>query len=587
MTNKRNCMTDKEIVAKLQLVINIIKKFPGHKDLVVLKEHPLRSDIIKSGGLHKYAELMNYPSPKNINGYWTDITSDNTIKKAIEYYGHFPTQEEVSKKYKGLSNYINTHGGINFFRRKYGYKPLQVEKGYWNDEVRISELKKVMEQIGHFPEQRELEELGRYDLMQTITRHGGLSYYRQLFGIPKKQKPSNVSFDKTVEKLRYVVDQINHFPTIQEIISLGYGDLVYSIKKTGGINKYRNIFGCKLPMVSDGHYTPKQTIEDVTCITNILGHFPKLSEIKNNPEWCRMTYGIKLNGGINNIRTIMGYPILKERNGGLSENNTEICIKDYIDKYNCFPTRKMLEKIGNTRLMNAISSTGGFNYYIKKFGFKIKKHRNGFWSYDITLKKLQEKINILGYYPSNFELEPGLVHAILKHGGNAYFRKLLGYKADYWSEMCSYFNKRGKNTEKIVLNIIKDYCVRKKIKEPILNKKFKSGKIIEFVCETDKMVGIDVVNTRNINTIKIKWLKRDYHKYLDELIIVVFSNIFNENNYNDLNKESPDNVSIISIEEFCHILEYDLDTKTEEKINKYKSCTFSKRTLVKKEKEGI
>ena len=128
MTKKRNCMNDEEIVAKLQLVINIIKKFPMHKDLVALKEHPLRKDVIQSGGLHKYAELMNYPSPRNINGYWNDITLDNAIKEAIKYYGYFPKQEEI-KKYKGLLGYINTHGGINFFRRKYGYELLHVEKG--------------------------------------------------------------------------------------------------------------------------------------------------------------------------------------------------------------------------------------------------------------------------------------------------------------------------------------------------------------------------------------------------------------------------------------------------------------------------
>ncbi len=143
--------------------------------------------------------------------------------------------------------------------------------------------------------------------------------------------------------------------------------------------------------------------------------------------------------------------------------------------------------------------------------------------------------------------------------------------------MCSYFNKRGKNTEKIVLSIIKDYCLRKNFGEPLLNKRFESGKRIEFVCDIGKTVGIDVVNTRDLNTIKIKWLKRDYHKYLDELIIVVFSNNINEESYKQLNTESPNNVFVVCIEEFCKMLEYDLDETNKLIIQKYKSCTFSKK----------
>jgi len=346
MAKKRNCMNDEEIVAKLQLVIDVIEKFPMHKDLVALKEHPLRSDIIKSGGLHKYAELMNYPSPKNINGYWTDITLDNAIKEAIKYYGYFPTQEEIKKKYKGLLSYINTNGGINLFRRKYGYEPLHVEKGHYT----IDKLKEYM--------------------------------------------------DKIVEKIGY------------------------------------------------------------------------------------------------------------------------------------FPTEHELSDIGESRLMKPIQYHGGF--------YKVKQ--------------------------------------------------ILGYKTEFYKEYSSYTGsyvvKRGKSTENIVYSILKEYCSLNNLSVPKKNVRLSKGNIIEFVCNTNKTIGIDVTNTMCRHSIYHKWTKKDYYKYLDELWIVVVSDSFTEKDYTKWNNESPDNVYIYDIEEFCDELQLDLDETIKNKIDRYKSCTFHTREQYKKEKEG-
>lgn len=457
------------------------------------------------------------------------------------------------------------------------------KRNYWTDEKRLSELKDIIEQIGHFPVQHELEELGRHDLKQTIARHGGLLYYRDLLGIDKWKKPITSDFNKSFKDLNALIKDLNHFPSTKELIDMNKYDILYFLRRTGGINKYRYELGYKPIIVEDGHYTLEQTINEIHDIENQIGHFPTLTEIKKNKEWCKVSYGIKLNGGINNIRKIMGYSVLKERNGYNSKEIIKSKVQEFINTTNCFPTRKLLEVEGNTKLISAISCSGGFNYYRKIIGFRISKQKNGFWDYNKTYSSLKDKINVLGYYPNMSELDGGLVHAILKHGGNIHFRTLFGYKVDYWSEMCSYFNKRGKNTEKIVLSIINDYCSRKQLKEPILNKKFKSGKRIEFVCDVGKSIGIDVVNTRSLDTIKVKWLKRDYHKYLDELIIVVFSNNIETKEYKELNHSSPENVSIISIEEFCKMLEYSLTEESNELIEKYKSCTFSK----KKEKEVL
>ncbi len=291
----------------------------------------------------------------------------------------------------------------------------QKKKNYWTEEIRISELKNVMVKIGHFPTQHDLEKIGRCDLKQTITRHNGLSYYRKILGLEKWKKPTTTDFNKMSEDLHNIIKNINHFPTVEELKNMRRLDILYYIRKTGGINKHRKDLGYKLLIVDDGHYTMEQTICYLNTIKNQLGHFPTLIELKKNKMWCKITYGIKLNGGMNVLRKAMRYPILKERNKTHTEESVSKFLEEYMHKHNIFPTRSILEKNGNTKIVSAISVTGGFNYYRSKFGISISKQKNGFWDYDRTYQELKNKIEFLGYYPSMGEINKKLVHAIFKN----------------------------------------------------------------------------------------------------------------------------------------------------------------------------
>jgi len=142
--------------------------------------------------------------------------------------------------------------------------------------------------------------------------------------------------------------------------------------------------------------------------------------------------------------------------------------------------------------------------------------------------------------------------------------------------MSSYNARRGKSSEKIVKQILQDYCILHNLPEPQYNVKLTKGSILEFVCNTNKIIGIDVTNTKSQNGKNIykKWLKKDYHNYLDELWIVIFSNIFTESDYIKFNNDSPSNVKIMSIYTFLKELDYSLDELTKTKIDKYCLCTF-------------
>lgn len=191
--------------------------------------------------------------------------------------------------------------------------------------------------------------------------------------------------------------------------------------------------------------------------------------------------------------------------------------------------------------------------------------------YDITRE--------LGHFPMVTELKnckyTNLFSLLQTHGGISYFRKLMGYEDNYRSALSSYIKRRGKNTEDFVMEILQKYSKQKNLSEPTLNYKFDNNKRLEFVCEYGNKIGIDVTNTRNAASIKEKYIKRDYHIYLDKLFIVVFSDNISELDYVKLNELSPDNVYIISIEDFCVLIQYELNSIETNKINKYKSCIFN------------
>lgn len=180
-----------------------------------------------------------------------------------------------------------------------------------------------------------------------------------------------------------------------------------------------------------------------------------------------------------------------------------------------------------------------------------------------------------------------LANAISVHGGFLKFRNLSGYPTSlhekYKSELSSYIGKRGRDSELLVKGIIQDWLEIHNLPEVSCNVKLAPQNIIEFVCDIGRTIGIDVTNTDSKDIITRKWRQKDYHKNIDELWIVVFSNKFTEEDYNEWNCESPENVIIMSIDNFLENLDYSTDIELRTKVDKYKKCTFrTKREFLNK-----
>ena len=341
---------------------------------------------------------------------------------------------------------------------------------FWTEETIQEEIQKVIISFGSFPTENVLINIGRKDLASAIHKNGGYPYFRHLMKYDYIKLPNHYwNDDKIKNKIYKIIKKIGHFPSNQELIDIGEGKMASAIARNrGGINKIRHDMGYELLKGSPGCWI-NVLIPEIQVIINNIGHFPSINELKNQNK-NDIIGAITRNGGINELRKVMNYPI-----------------------------------------------------------------------------SLQEK-----------------------HGK---------YK---------YTNLRGKNTEKIVIKILKDWCKIHNYPEPNYNKKLAKGNVIEIVCDVGKTIGIDVTNSKSYcgHAVSNKWTNQDYHKHLNELWIVVFSNIFTKDDYIRWNNESPDNVKVFSIDDFLEELDYSVDEYTKNKIENYKSCTFHTKDKLKQRNNG-
>ncbi len=322
-------------------------------------------------------------------------------------------------------------------------------------------------------------------------------------------------------------------------------------------------------------WNDKIIIDKLNEIISDTNEFPTQSWlIKNGKN--KLLNVINEHGCINKFRTIMGYQILRYEDSYWTEERIIDRLTIIIKREGNFPSWHELRKI-DSKLTSVINKRKGINYYRNIFGYSLLKNSNRYWTSERIISEINNFIKEKGYFPSASEIPLKLKNAITSKGGFIKLQRELGYEPNYRSAYCSYITKRGRKTENIVYDILKDYCIRKNLNQPTTNKRFRNNKVIEFVCENNKKIGIDVTNTKTQDVIRRKWLDNKYHPYLDEFIVVVFSNKFTEDDYISFNKESPENVSIVSIDEFIRTLEYKLDDNTKSKVELYKSCTYGKR----------
>ncbi len=279
--------TDKTIIEKLKKIKNESGHFPTPTELYESGMTELYVAMDKHGGVNKFRELFGDAKIKIPLSHWTDEAVLEDLKKIKNESGHFPTTRELNAiKRIDLSAAITRLGGTNKFRGLLGVKLLRVS--YWTDEIIINELKKIISKIGHFPSNRDLNKLGRGDLRGALRNHGSPNRFRILLGedIIIKFSPGHWTDETISKELKYVKNELGHFPTTTDLIKLGRLDLQAAIHRHGGINRFRELFGEDIKpriysgtSVPRGHWTDETILKELKVVISKTGHFPQTKEL--------------------------------------------------------------------------------------------------------------------------------------------------------------------------------------------------------------------------------------------------------------------------------------------------------------------
>lgn len=115
----------------------------------------------------------------------------------------------------------------------------------WSDEKIISELELIIKRIGCFPTYTNLLELNRHDLVSSIYRRKGLNRFCRLMGYRIRKNSNGFWTDNIIiSNISVINRKLKHFPSCNDLRRVNHG-LINAIIINGGINKYRKAFGLK------------------------------------------------------------------------------------------------------------------------------------------------------------------------------------------------------------------------------------------------------------------------------------------------------------------------------------------------------
>ena len=578
--------TEETIIKELEQIIDELGHFPTNKELNENGRGDISVAISRNGSTIYFREKMGYKLNVKPSGYWNEETIIKELEQIIKEIGHFPTHKELIKIRKGdLDAAIQNNGGFNYFKEKMGYEVTKKTNDYWNEKNTTKELEKLIEEIGHFPTHKKLIEIEKSSLMFGIQNNGGVNYFKEKMGYEiTKKSPGYWNEKNIIEELNKIIKEIDHFPTQEELNESGKNSLVNGITKHGGIIYFRELMEYELERKPLNYWTEETIIKELEEVIKELDHFPtqeELTEIRRTD----LSVAISRHNGIIHFRKLMGYELDAKPPGYWTEENIIKELEVIIKEIGHFPTSKELTKIGKSSLVSQIIRRNGFFHFRELMGYEFERKPNGYWTEETIIKELEEVINKLNYFPSNNDLikigKGDLSHSISRCGGVNYFREKLGFPPSETDPLkMSYIGKRGKKSEDFVEDLLNIWTEEHGKAPPEMNVTLGHGRL-EFVFNYfGKRIGIDVTNTKGsklnaFTTIKRKWRHRDYHLNLDELWIVVHTDALTSNDYDKLNRISPNNVQIFSGHGIINKLKIPEETCDLVKLEKLKGCEFS------------
>lgn len=172
---------------------------PTYTELQHAKKSSLCAAIRQHGNFAKVAQRLHlsYNPRKKDNAFWNDLTNvGNALHEYNTLYeteGIMPNAEELREHgYSKLIRAIRYHQGFDVVAKHFHLQQRNTNRppGYWTPQTLKNELFSFLaeQHLHSMPTSKMLEDAGRSDLGNAITKLGGYPYIAKLFGLDGSNK---------------------------------------------------------------------------------------------------------------------------------------------------------------------------------------------------------------------------------------------------------------------------------------------------------------------------------------------------------------------------------------------------------------
>jgi hypothetical protein len=267
------------------------------------------------------------------NNYWTEENIIIELRKVSNELGHFPVQRKLRQLNRNdIDNaIISSKKPYSYYREKLGYKSNK-PRGFWHNEENIIEaLKELCLRLGHFPCQKEMQG-GLH--MAVFKADNSIQYYQKLLGYEPSKKPIGYWTEETLKKeLIELTTNLGYFPTQTQLKKLKRADITKAIDRIGiTYHQLQSDLGF-LPRSKPKNYW-KVWDNLVKEIESIISdeRFPTLEMIGANLSKGAIC-AIMNFGGINEVATKMGYDpphFTKTTDGHMVQSSYEYRLDEWL-----------------------------------------------------------------------------------------------------------------------------------------------------------------------------------------------------------------------------------------------------------------
>jgi hypothetical protein len=399
---------------------------------------------------------------------WNEDMILAELKPICEKLGGFPSRSYLKEYgFRKLHNAIGHYGGLLHYRKLLGYdNGFDVIDGRpvkWTEAKIIDAIKVFCELHGKFPDPSSLVQLKRYDLWCGIHNNGGFRYFRRAMNMCLKSRWNE---EVVIQRIEQYIDEFGHFPLYKSLENLGMFDLTNAISKLGGMEHFKELISSRYKALgipfndqqrqntfisSDGHYLDSsyELMVDWYLVSRRIPHvihgfisrpYPYRFDFKVGDIYIEV-WGLSKSWQSQPYRNYDKKRLIKEalyQKLGMKIISLEgnLFEKSYTE------IESQLDKIFSSYDIDIIRKD--FSYSIDDF-FKGKNY----WTFENTLKELKVAIAEMGHWPTVEELinlgKRQVQKAMQKHGGRNVFRHALGLSLRGKPKTCRNISPRDEN----------------------------------------------------------------------------------------------------------------------------------------------